>query len=70
MLTDQGLCRTINARPMSEVFDQTEYMEALLENLVEKGNDSMMDWKIQGHGSGFSVRLVLDVQEHMHRFQS
>ena len=43
------------------------YMSALLHNLVPKGNFSMTDLNIKGHGNGFTVRLVLDVQDYMHR---
>ena len=65
MLTDQGVCRVMNAREVRDVYEPTEYMEALLESIEERNEFSWRDFKIQGQGELYSVRLVLDTQEYM-----
>ena len=66
MLTDQGMCRTINSADMSEIFSHTEYMDTFLENLIEQTNNSLRNFMIRGYGSSFSIRLILDPQDYMH----
>ena len=70
MLTDHGLCRTINSNTLSDIFKGTEYVGALMENLVEITNNSLRDFQITGFGSKFSFRLVLDFQEQINRLSS
>ena len=69
MLTDQGLCRTINAQDINDLYVNTEFMDALTENIVAN-NQSIKGYKIKGRGSSYSVRLVVDVQEYLRGYMT
>ena len=67
MLTDLGLCRSINAAKITDIYASTEYMDAFADSVVEASNNSLVGEMISGNGPGNIVRLVLDFQEHMHK---
>ena len=68
MLTDRGLCRTINSESIRDIYASTEYTDTLLDNMVPN-NQSIKGLKIAGQGASFSVKLVLDVQEYLREYE-
>ena len=71
MLTDSGLCQTLNGQAIGRLFKPSEYMEEIKANLMDKdfyGNESASVEEgglisIQGAGAMNRIRIVLDAQE-------
>ena len=70
MLTDMGLCHTLNGDSMGEIFKRSKYIQSLEKNLIGSdfhGNLSASErdggpLKMKGSGPMFKTRIVLDAQ--------
>ena len=70
MLTDQGLCYSLNGKAIGDLFQSSEYLDSLAANMIWddfQGNESAPEKEggmIRTKGSGplHKIRIALDAQ--------
>ena len=61
MLTDLGLCYSINSGSIGEIYQSTDYLEKLMK-VTERTSNSLPVVNAQGSGKKSGMKLVLDWQ--------
>ena len=54
MLTDRGLCHSFNSKKLLDMYQNTDYMTALAQNVFEEGDSLVANIS----GSGDSARMT------------